>query len=442
MVMRKVTLIRFGVTAALATIGIAGLGVIGCSGDDDDQGQPKPDSGTDATKDTGPLPDTGPTPDTGPGTDGGSDGEAGAPKDVKLVIVHASPGLGPFRMCFGTGAAGTVAPLNALPDTLSSPSLPFPGVYPNTGGPLPKFPIDPSKLVITPYIVFAEKVAGQTPTTDGGEKTCIDLLGATGAGGILQPNVDFLKLPAIPAGTFTPGHTYLLSVVGCLPGAADPSASVAKCGGDWVTATGNIGVGIGTLDNTTPASGMGVQFAHRSSAIQGLLGNPSPAANGLVFGFIGPAPAVDAGPADASDDADTDAAPPPPTLVVYPLTSTTTPPQYSPKDIVPATATPVPGLDKDKTPFGVFFPSPDGGVPPLSNKLIALPLNIISQLSTGVTPTSLGGDGGATIFVDGKSYVFVLVGTPPPAPQLGQDGGIITGMRLIAFPTDPVVPSL
>ena len=36
---------------------------------------------------------------------------------MKLIIVHASPGFGAFRMCFGTGASGSVAPLNALPDT-------------------------------------------------------------------------------------------------------------------------------------------------------------------------------------------------------------------------------------------------------------------------------------------------------------------------------------
>jgi len=475
--MRKVTLIRFGIAASLAAMGVVGAMAAGCS--DDEGGGGGKDSGTDAPKtDTGPTPDTG-TPDTGK-PDATADADAAPPPTVKLIIVHAAPGFGDdgtpanvpgraFRMCFATSVAGgapVVSPLTALPDTQTdfqkANGLP-PGIYSGTGGPLPQFPIDPSQIEITPFAIRADKIAGQT-AADASQNNCADLIGSDGQGtgsAILagKKDTDYFQLKTIPAGTFQLGNTYLLAFLGCNKG-LDPAA-IAKCGGDYTPAAGNLQVGIAKLDNKDPVlpadAGAGVtigmQFAHRAAAVENLTGAPSKAANGVIVGYIG---ATVIPPPDAGGDADPDAAPSDagPTIVptVFPLLNTAV--QYKADQIAPAGQAAVVTLpDNSATPFGVFIPSADGGpinpgqynpLDPNSTgqRIVALPLSVIHQLSTGAPP----GDA-CTLFVPGHSYTFVLVGDPTQA-QLGlPDGGRNPsydgrGVHIIAFPSDPVTPSL
>jgi len=210
-----------------------------------------------------------------------------------------------------------------------------------------------------------------------------------------------------------------------VPAAAAPDAglSSAVCGTDYDGGAANISVGIATLDNAGTSGKMGFQFAHRSTALEGELAPNSSA--GFVLGL-----AQDGGIPDAGPDADPDAAPGTPVTNVTVIGAS----KYSPTTVVPVPAAQFAGLDKDQTTLGIYFPNPDGGAP--SIPLFTLNLDTISFVSTGVKPTAAGGDGGPSIFVDGMNYTIVLLGDKQyTAPDTRSP-------HVIAFPNDPVVPSL
>lgn len=450
--MRKATLFRLGVAAGLLTMGVAGAVAAGCTGDDNTT----TDGGTKPGTDSGPAADTGPTVDTGtPDTNRPPVPDAG--QHAKLVVVHAAPGIPAVRVCFAQGqqddgSDGTVTALSALPDTPNPAPLPYPGIFPGTGGTFPDI-TDLSGIAITPYAVLASSIKDQTSDAGAGEKTCVDLIGSDGKGGILHPtDGTYIKLPTIPKSTFKNEHTYLLSVLGCLPDVTDAGFNAALCGSDW-TAAGNPHVGIAELDRTAvdpDAGDYGIQFAHRSSAIEGVAepntGHP-PATNGVIPGFL--VPPGDAGP---------EAGPQPPSFVQL----NGGPSKYSGSALQPPKADPFKKGEVDLTDpnlqFAVAFLDPqDSGAPfnptawpgsPLLptgyGDVIAIPLTIIQAATTGAPPPP-------SMFANTGNYTFILVGDPAKtlAPAVDDAGnptlvptGSLQGLHVLAFPNNPPVKSL
>jgi hypothetical protein len=213
------------------------------------------------------------------------------------MVVHASPDLPPIRLCFGTampGAKATVAQFPALPQT---PAKAFdgtaraPGIYAGTAQAMPTFPVDMSAIDIASYLLFADDqlLAGQNASNPN-EALCTDLLGPDGTGSapaVMKPGVDFLAMPAIPAGTFKDTSAYLIAITGCLPqsgsGAHDAAANAALCGADYDAVKGNVALSIVELDSTplSAAEGFGTQVADRSQPLGGAHAPPDVAANGV-----------------------------------------------------------------------------------------------------------------------------------------------------------------
>jgi hypothetical protein len=401
------------------------------------------------------------------GRDSGPD--SGLPANV--VVVHTAPGAPPFRICFGTsfgGSAPQVVPITALPDSpSSSPGFPSmgpypsvgagaPGIYPGTVGALPQI-TDLSNISLVPFIVLASSVAGDVNfdggngvnTADGGpEEDCIHLIGTHGLGvgpdphvgsinGRLVAGVDFFQLPTVPAGSLLDQHTYLWTLDGCLPGAVPHATENMTCGPSYDGGVG-IGLGLAQLDTTTdPGSAkIGVQFAHRSTAIE----------NTPVEVTPGGAPVLLHAAASAG---------------VYPLLNDVAP--VAPVALAPLAkysengVTPVEPIAIDvatpTTSFGVWVTPLDGGAPneepwpgslsggvATPGDLLQLPLSEVQALSAwGKTTASA-----PPAFQLGTNYTFILVGDPAAEPLFRErdDGGAPLpnpaydgrGVHFLAFP--------
>ncbi len=485
--MRKVTMVRLGIAAAITALGAIGAGASGCTSDDSstnpsdagngsDSPVTNPDGGGPPPGDGGPTPD-GVAPDSGPPA-----------VDAKLIVVHAAPGLGPVRLCFAitSGGTSTVANTAALPDNTTS-APPYlappsfladggtavvaqgtPGIYPGTIGAFPDI-TSLQKTAITPYLIDATLVAGQRSdggTGDGGvELTCQQLVGLHGLGTAADNATltadQFTTLPTIPSQTFLDNHTYLLSLTGCVGSFAVSATATAGnitaaniCGADWVAGTGNVAVGIAPIDSTsTPADGgWGVQFAHRSTMLEGtnlpVQVGPSTfithgaASTGLAPGFV-TTTLVDAG-----DDAAAV-----PTEAFLPLgapvkTGGTQITAYSSVSVDPTSSDFAVVTTPGSLPDGgtVFLPwpvsVPPGGDAPIAADLIAVPLNVIQLLSgwAGSTATS------PTTYAPGTGFTFVILGSAVDVAQLttsNPDGGTTPvqnpaydgrGLHVVAFP--------
>jgi hypothetical protein len=413
---------------------------------------------------------------------------------ANLVLVHAAPGVPPFRICFASGSStstATVTAISALPDTYPS-GVPYgfygqygegagpypsveagtPGIYPGTIGAFPALGLSYQNLTITLFAVLSSSIANDINTdsgagvnaADGGvEEDCVHLIGTHGLGpnetasgsvkGRLVPGRDFWPLPPIASGTLRDNHTYLLALNGCLPGGAyDPTAQAAgyTCGGPdagpWMT--------IDPLDTTTtvPAGAIGVQFAHRASAVEetpvicpaSVCGTiellHAPAGAGVSPVLIAALSAPDDGGEDAAPDAGleggseggADASPGDWALSAAPILNgaVVTPLSIAPVQLAAPLA------------FGVFVQPTDGGTPNAApwpgapgspGDLFAMPLGAISSLSAW-SATTVASPG---VFQTGAAYTFVLVGDPSAA-QLPDDGGLGAydgrGVHFLAFP--------
>ncbi len=260
--------------ASLTLVGASlGAFLVACGDDDDNV----------VTKDAGGG-------DTGPGTDGGSE-DAGkdqeAPADAgspaRLQLVNAATDFGPnlksggLRVCFaaGTTAANvTLTGLPALPDQSPDPAIP-PAVYIGLGGNVTGTGLPLNGLFIQPYLMNAESLAKAGIVKPGAGqpgKGCSEILGQNfdAGGGPLEENVDYWKLPVIPAGTFQQDKSYLLVLTGCTN---DTQITLKdKCGAgftnDGGAGTGNLQVRVFELDRATeiPADKVGTQFIHASAS--------------------------------------------------------------------------------------------------------------------------------------------------------------------------------
>jgi hypothetical protein len=500
--MRKVTMVRLGIAAAITTLGALGATASGCTSDDNSN--PSDGGVSDGNTNLGDgNPNNNPdAPSTG--DDGGKPDATPPPPDARLIVLHAAPGLGPVRLCFAVTSNGTstVANTNALPDNpLSQPPYAIPpsylsdggtgfatagtpGIYPGTIGAFPDI-TSLQKTAITAYLIDATLVAGQTSkgSPDGGtEVGCQGLVGTHGLGtaadGALLAADQFTTLPTIPAQTFLDGNTYLLSLTGCVAdytvsgGAAELGLTATDiCGADWTNVNGNVGVGIAPIDTTTAvtAGGIGVQFAHRSSAIQGTPfpvivdenGTPTPtgqvhtpASSGLIPGFV-VAQTVDAGDDDGGDAGPTTTEGFSPIGVGTPVKTSGEPTggqQISAMAQQPLNAGTLafgflttPGSnDGGVVPLPYPFSAQPGAELPVLGDLFALPLLNVEELSqwSGSIAT-----GTPAVFTAGSAYTFVVVGDNDlTVPQLvnaaGQpnvgDGGLYDGrgLHIVAFPNN------
>ena len=433
--MRKARLIQLGIVTGLAALGMGMGAMTACTSDDNatDGGptNPRTDSG---------QPDTFVPPvDSGPGVDSNVP-DTGKPENAKLVFVHASPALYPVRICFAV--ASTIYPIVPQPDTAL-------GIPPGAGGVFPDFGFDLSQLgTITAYFINSASLTGPDAGT---EQKCDALLGGDGG---LTAGVDYITL-AVDGSQLMTDNTYLLSLVGCPPEATDAGLSTGLCGADYAAATGNLKIGVTQLDTTFDAgTGFGLQFAQRSSAIEGLpatadttnLGVPGVnvvhgrASAGVVPGIIYTA---DGGPDGSSGP------------MFAPLDSTPAPVTFNPDGgINPATATSNPAFDP-ADPAAAFaivtLPgSEDGGAPSYSpwpgGDVFGLSLPIIQEFSTGTLPPP-------SMFVPGETYTFVLVGNPQQtlgagfvndagSPDFPPASNPLLGLHFLAFPNHPAVTTV
>lgn len=269
--MRNKQLLRYSL-ASLTLLG-AGLGtfLIAC-GDDDSTSTPvKTDSGTTDAPNT--------TPDTGaPGPDASK--EAG-PSPARLQFINAATDLGPsnksggLRICFGAGITADnikITGLPAMPDQSPSPGVP-PGAYIGTGGNVTGTGLPLEGLFVQPLVMNAERLFAHGIVKPGPGQpgtTCEEMLAANfdAGGGPLVENVDYWKLPVIPANTFLPEKSYILVLTGCTQ---DTEEAPAKCGPgadpDGGAGVGNLQVRIYEVDRATAVAGdkIGAQFIHAAA---------------------------------------------------------------------------------------------------------------------------------------------------------------------------------
>lgn len=476
--MQKTTWMRLAFGAVLVNAAVAGALAAGCSGDDTttksgdasanqsvaEGGADSSDAGSDVRAN-----------DASSDADATSsmDGDAGPASIAKVYLVHASPDAPPLRFCFGLpmGDGGvTILSIPAAPDT-SNPAFPFPGLFPGFGGPLDTHGLDPSAATFNVYAINASAIADQS--ADGGpeggaEAKCTDLLGATGAGGLVSPS-DFFYAGTFQQGMFARGTTWLVALVGCVPG---ESASAALCPASYSADAGNIHFLPWQLDKTTAVDGtqIGAQFAQASSAWDNVLA----ASGGAVTaaGFAIPASAVtdaaidavatnDAGNAsdgaavvadsgDASTDAPTDAtdgassavdASAPASSVFVPIVLDA---KYG--ELKPALLKGVSGVTYDgKSAFVAQALTADGGTIAVRTLWPLVP-TASQPLSIQTLTWGANTPNGAAL-ANGGGFVFVLVGNPaetnptvdpvdggPAAPGAG---GVFNGRfpHILAFPT-------
>jgi hypothetical protein len=400
---------------------------------------------------------------------------SGVPPPASLIVANTAPGIPPFRLCLATESAAslTVTAIAPLPDGPStSPAYPTtgpypgvsagtPGIYPGAIGAFPTI-TDLSTLTITPFAVLASSIANDinfdggagVNATDGGvEETCVQLIGShglgpsdTGAGstpGRLTPGTDYFRLASIPANTLLDCGKYLLTIDGCLPGGSTPGLAsgvpeTQTCGPTY-DGGNSASLGIAQIDWATqiPSGEVGVQFAHRSTALENTPSN-SPATDGVWPAFL-QREELDAGP---------DAAPGV-SYVTTLIDAAAGPVKYSGSGIAPSPVQVLPlDVSEPGTTFGVLVQPLDGGAPNASpwpgtpgspGDLIALPLAEIFALSRWDLTTAQTPSG----FAPGQSYTFLLVGDPAAQPltTIGEDGGVTQnplydgrGVHIVAFP--------
>jgi hypothetical protein len=385
-----------GLGTFLVAGGMGALGGAGCNGGDNGNGG---GTANDASMDTSTVDvvvDV--QADTGKEAGGNEAGPTEAGPTLpwpKVYGVNASPDAPPLRICASVN--GVVLNLPALPD-IPTPGLPFPGLFPGTGG-LLNLPVDPSTLTLTLYAVNALKLANDTADggPDGGaEVTCAQLIpvGDAGGGNYLTPNVDFWNVGTIKKGTLSDGNTYVVALAGCLPGEQADAGVALTCGSGYSTTAGNLALTFFNLDSTTAidAGSLGAQFAHASTPWDYYATSSN--ITGAAFFTVNPA---DGGV----------------TRVNPPLAGL--PPVHF-GSLSPMALGSYSGLTFDGT-SGLAA----GIVTPSLNQVYALPMPFpaIEQLTYGA-----GGVPEAGVIQNGKGFVFILVGDPQqPLFQNPADGG-------------------
>ena len=409
----------------------AGAFAAGCS---DDAEAPRPDSGADV----GVVATDAPVSTDAPAADSPSDApppvdaKPDAPPVVraKVLAVHAAHGLPAVRFCFATGqkddgSDANVSPLPPLPndDTVSKAAgLPFPAIFPGTGGPIPDLSNDLVGVAITPYFVDAASVKDEVKS-NAKARACDELLGKTDAS---LPAAKFWKLATIPKGTLAHGKTILLAGVGCpadyagqydVPGATTQSIA-ANCGG----APGNLKVSTFVLDNApgNDPTKIGLQMVQLSPGTDALAASLGGKVVGQTFVTT-----------DAGTTANTFADP-----AAFGV-------------VAPATAAQMGAPNLATGGIGASVLTADGGV--FVNG--GVPVTVMQSwgLAYVVTTGDKTGAGIATYYAAGKNYTGILLGVlgapsyinPLDGGAAAPDaGGVFNGKSIhaLVFPSDPTIP--
>jgi hypothetical protein len=471
--MQKKKWVRVGLAGVLVGGTVGGISAVGC-GSSSSGGSPTADAGPDSSV----LPSDGGIHETGTSPDTGADTGA-PPVFAKVYLVHAAvdPKAPPFRFCFALGNAtdgGTVTVTDAIPpfpDTKLAAAFPVAGLFPGFGGSVASSPklssFDLSKIAVSLYALDATKIANDTadggPGDGGAELPCENYIGGNGLGAagatdagaatLLTEGTDYWFVGSIGVGTLNHGETWIAAVTGCAPGEGVDEQAFCPTVPAYSATTGNFALTTFKLDNTTAVGdgGLGAQFANASKAwdTEGTLSGGAATAAGF---WMLSAPTADAGstdggeagsPGDASTDAAVDGAvdaavesgteagssPPEPVLTFLAPPVGTGVFAAAPGALV---TVPVP-LNSAAAGFYAALVTADGGVvasgpagAPCTVGVdcispLLYPLPAIDQVTYGSSAPAGGS------FVNGKGYVFLLVGDPLSPPYINPlDGGAST----------------
>lgn len=198
------------------------------------------------------------------GTQNGGDGGAGfdsgavAPRGTTsgIVIVHASPNLGAFRLCFSGG--GDLLP---MPDRELMPQSNVVGV--EVGGAVRIPALASLKINTAPTRVTA--ILERSLRSKPANAPCSALVCPVGVtGGDCLTSGEYFELGAAPSGLVQAG-VHLLVVSGCVPGSGDGAA----CGTGFSQSTGNVKLSdIPIQPSFTGRQGLDVQLAQLSPAVE------------------------------------------------------------------------------------------------------------------------------------------------------------------------------
>lgn len=186
------------------------------------------------------------------------DSGAVGPKETTsgVVVVHASPNLGAFRLCFSGG--GDLLP---MPDRELMPQSNIVGVEVGAAVRVPalsslKIKTSPTRVTAIPERSLRSKPANAP---------CSALVCPAGAtGGDCLTSGEYFDLGAAPAGLVEPG-VHLLVVSGCVPGSGDP----ATCGVGYSPSIGNVKLSdIPVQPSFSGRRGLDVQLAQLSAAVE------------------------------------------------------------------------------------------------------------------------------------------------------------------------------
>lgn len=438
--MRNKKLLRYGLASTVLAFSALGAILVACGDDDSGVTANRPDGSTDGTTtgDTGGG-DTG-TPDTG-------NPDSTTPKPANIYVVHAATDYGPgnpsgaVRVCYATKSATApdfgISPLPPLPSSVPDGSaLPFPGIPIGTGGPFPSTGVPLEGLAIRPYVISAAALAGRGVVGETGLATiarCPFLLGPDAGvpdggfandAGPLQRDTDFWQLADIPAGTFKNGKTYILGIYGCTQ---DTDGTVAgfsnKCGPnlngngafepDGGKGPGNLKVVVLELDTTTTvaATEMGIQVVNLSPQVEVYKAGPG----------AGPFAPVVANGNDAGPDGSTKK-----------FVSADGGEQELAFTANP-TATPIVKIAGIVSNQGYFAANDERNAIPLE-MFVPLPMNNTVGKQPSIQFLTEGKANATELFVNGKTYTFVLVGDPVPPAGSTSGLGQTRTVHFLGFP--------
>ena len=282
------------------TVGIGALlGLTRCGADlgagADEMATPSGAYDGGAEADASPDRDANKTPDADPiSIDGSSDAglvdQYVEGRPTQLHVVHASPNLFEFRVCFEVD--GAVLHEHPLP---SDPNHPIPMAnYPGVpvGGSVffdsLKELLGANFLTVAPILVRATDVDVVESVPGGGAAyLCDDLVGSTPGTGRLAES-DIVRLPPIQSNEVLQSPVELYVIHGCLAGQTDDPGSAPRCGTNWEETSGNIDARIVSMSPMAPTGDYlpTLQVAHLSPSLDAIAQANGAAGLSVRFGAI------------------------------------------------------------------------------------------------------------------------------------------------------------
>jgi hypothetical protein len=208
--------------------------------------------------------------DAGGEAGAGDDGGAISPPPTVVILLHASPSLPSLRLCWAPTDPTVPVDATALPFPSSSamPASNYAGIP--VGGAVWADPTATQALATGGYTLYALRAKPIADSTT----PCHELVCSGTGSGCLMPNADYWRVGALTPGQLRTGATNVVAIGGCLPLFDDPSASGARCGPTWSTASGNLHVDTISFYDTLAGDGgpLMVQAAQLSPGLAALEG--------------------------------------------------------------------------------------------------------------------------------------------------------------------------